>query len=308
MSNAWHYAQNGITLGPVPEEKLRDLIASGVLSGSDFVWQNGMETWAPIQSVLGLMAVSPMLNPPPPPPPTSTTGNVIRNNIASHVARIVGGVTGKVISDKTALRIAAGIGGLVSVIVISSQDPALGSCLWSLIVIVGIVFIFKKVQTDKAAAHREKSRIYLENYVNSNFNKLYQEKLTLMEELIWKDHGRNMTDDEKQELAKYVRTYLSDKYRSLAEQKRKQLELEKLVADTAGYTGLHLNMRPESANKGGFLGMGYSDVDLDHDNPGWVNSSRYICMHCGRRFIDPSSANGQGCHRSPTNQHVLTAK
>ena len=50
------------------------------------------------------------------------------------------------------------------------------------------------------------------------------------------------------------------------------------------------------------------DTDLNKDRPEWIEASKFICMHCGERFIDPKSANYQGCHRSPTNQHVLTAK
>jgi hypothetical protein len=65
MSVLWHYFQNGTTQGPVPEEQLRGLIRSGVLLPTDQVWHDGMEGWAPIQTLPELAGLAP-LGPPPP--------------------------------------------------------------------------------------------------------------------------------------------------------------------------------------------------------------------------------------------------
>ncbi|HEX7554953.1 MAG TPA: DUF4339 domain-containing protein [Geothrix sp.] len=50
MSMHWHYIQNGTTLGPIPEEQLRQLISSGALQPSDHVWHDGLAAWTTIQA------------------------------------------------------------------------------------------------------------------------------------------------------------------------------------------------------------------------------------------------------------------
>jgi hypothetical protein len=58
MSALWHYIQNGKSQGPVPEEQLRGLMASGVVRPADLVWREGMADWTAIQSVPELASVS----------------------------------------------------------------------------------------------------------------------------------------------------------------------------------------------------------------------------------------------------------
>lgn len=65
MSIIWHYVQNGVTLGPVPEEKIRELIFSGVLRASDMVWHEGLDGWSTIQSIPELITPVPHRNEPP---------------------------------------------------------------------------------------------------------------------------------------------------------------------------------------------------------------------------------------------------
>jgi hypothetical protein len=64
MSVSWHYIQNGSTHGPIPEEQLRELIASGALLPSDQVWREGMGGWNSIQAIPELFALAPQGRPP----------------------------------------------------------------------------------------------------------------------------------------------------------------------------------------------------------------------------------------------------
>ncbi len=65
MSVLWHYIQNGTTLGPIPEEQLRQLISSGVLQPSDHIWHDGLAAWSTIQASPELAALVPRDIPPP---------------------------------------------------------------------------------------------------------------------------------------------------------------------------------------------------------------------------------------------------
>jgi hypothetical protein len=60
MGMQWHYVQNGKSLGPVPEDQLKAMLASGALRPDDLVWQEGMASWTAIQ---GLPALQPTPNP-----------------------------------------------------------------------------------------------------------------------------------------------------------------------------------------------------------------------------------------------------
>ena len=66
MGTLWHYAQDGRSLGPVPEEQLRAMLASGALSPSDLAWREGMAAWTRIQELPELQAVPPVPAPPQP--------------------------------------------------------------------------------------------------------------------------------------------------------------------------------------------------------------------------------------------------
>jgi len=61
MSSQWHYIKRGNTIGPVSEEKLSELIASGILNGTDLVWCEGLESPTPIRSLPEFMTVTPKL-------------------------------------------------------------------------------------------------------------------------------------------------------------------------------------------------------------------------------------------------------
>jgi hypothetical protein len=67
MSMLWHYVQNGKPLGPVPEEQLKAMLASGALRPGDLVWREGMPSWTAIQELPELQpspgVVAPLPNP-----------------------------------------------------------------------------------------------------------------------------------------------------------------------------------------------------------------------------------------------------
>lgn len=54
----WYYFQGGSQQGPVGDDQLRGMVASGQLAPSDSVWCNGMANWAPISSVPELAPAS----------------------------------------------------------------------------------------------------------------------------------------------------------------------------------------------------------------------------------------------------------
>jgi GYF domain 2 len=54
MANQWNYAQNGQSLGPIPEEQLKAMLLAGRLSWADLVWCDGMAAWTPAGQVQAL--------------------------------------------------------------------------------------------------------------------------------------------------------------------------------------------------------------------------------------------------------------
>ncbi len=56
MASQWNYIQNGQTLGPVPEEQLKALLASGALRGDDLVWREGLTGWVAAKQCPELIA------------------------------------------------------------------------------------------------------------------------------------------------------------------------------------------------------------------------------------------------------------
>lgn len=52
----WFYFQGGNQQGPVSDDQMRAMVASGQLQPQDSVWRQGMANWAPISSVPELMS------------------------------------------------------------------------------------------------------------------------------------------------------------------------------------------------------------------------------------------------------------
>ena len=61
----WYYTLNNQQVGPVDENEIKKLVASGVITSATMLWTNGMANWAPISQtpLASLMGVA---VPPPP--------------------------------------------------------------------------------------------------------------------------------------------------------------------------------------------------------------------------------------------------
>jgi hypothetical protein len=58
-SNTWYYARNGQQRGPYTSAQLKSLVASGVITASDLVWNDELPDWVPASQVTRLWAVTP---------------------------------------------------------------------------------------------------------------------------------------------------------------------------------------------------------------------------------------------------------
>jgi hypothetical protein len=63
---AWHVAENGQPVGPVPLAQLGEWVASGRLTRQTLVWSGGMAQWAPAGQVPQLAGLFPSTPPPVP--------------------------------------------------------------------------------------------------------------------------------------------------------------------------------------------------------------------------------------------------
>ena len=53
----WYYIVNNQKLGPIDDNALRQLIATGAVHSGTFVWKDGMADWVPVGSVPELAAL-----------------------------------------------------------------------------------------------------------------------------------------------------------------------------------------------------------------------------------------------------------
>jgi uncharacterized RDD family membrane protein YckC len=60
--DAWHYEESGKQVGPVSEEKIRQLLASNTIYASTLVWREGMPQWSRVDSISGF-EISPYASP-----------------------------------------------------------------------------------------------------------------------------------------------------------------------------------------------------------------------------------------------------
>ncbi len=65
MAEQWYYSQQGQRQGPVLEEQLKQLAASGQLKPTDKVWKKGMAAWEAASAVEGLIPKPAEDEPPP---------------------------------------------------------------------------------------------------------------------------------------------------------------------------------------------------------------------------------------------------
>jgi hypothetical protein len=76
VSNNWYYTKNGQRYGPVPDDRLRQMAATGELQPADMLWKEGMAQWVPAHAIQGLMAGAPgtkAMTPQPLPPTSAAT-------------------------------------------------------------------------------------------------------------------------------------------------------------------------------------------------------------------------------------------
>jgi hypothetical protein len=59
---AWHYAQNGLRVGPVTSSQFEELVRAGTITPDTLVWREGMADWQPYRS----MGPPPLVLTPPP--------------------------------------------------------------------------------------------------------------------------------------------------------------------------------------------------------------------------------------------------
>ena len=52
----FYYSLNGQQTGPVSEEQLRQMVATGSLKAETLVWREGMAEWQPYSAVIGAVA------------------------------------------------------------------------------------------------------------------------------------------------------------------------------------------------------------------------------------------------------------
>jgi hypothetical protein len=75
MSAEWYVARPGQQqVGPLEAKQLKQMAATGQVSGSDLVWKQGMPQWVPASSIKGLVssdAVAPMPQAAPQPMPSA---------------------------------------------------------------------------------------------------------------------------------------------------------------------------------------------------------------------------------------------
>lgn len=61
VETAWHYEQNGVPAGPLPESQIADLVARGAVQPGTRVWRTGMTDWASASAALpALFGAAPM--------------------------------------------------------------------------------------------------------------------------------------------------------------------------------------------------------------------------------------------------------
>jgi hypothetical protein len=63
--DAWYYAAQGQKHGPIEFEKLKSLLASGVIGRDTIVWRHGMSDWIPLDQTEIWASVPEAYSPPP---------------------------------------------------------------------------------------------------------------------------------------------------------------------------------------------------------------------------------------------------
>ena len=69
MANSWHVLLEGnVQRGPLTEEQVREMIASGQVAGGNYCWTDGLANWVPLADVAAFASACGVSFPPASPP------------------------------------------------------------------------------------------------------------------------------------------------------------------------------------------------------------------------------------------------
>jgi len=111
----WYYGLNGQQSGPVEDDEIRAMLASGMINGQTIVWCEGMDEWLPILQVPEW--ASQVVTPPPTaagPAPVPAYGHVpVVPNNGMAIASMVCGISSLVLLFSCFIGILAGVPAVV---------------------------------------------------------------------------------------------------------------------------------------------------------------------------------------------------
>jgi hypothetical protein len=82
MAIEWLYSRNGRQFGPVSDEQLKEMAASGYLLATDLVWRDGLSDWILASHLKGLNFS--LKCPSPPPIPLNRETTAVSHSVAAH--------------------------------------------------------------------------------------------------------------------------------------------------------------------------------------------------------------------------------
>jgi len=88
MTVQWHYNRAGKQNGPVSEDQLKQLAASGKLQPSDMIWREGMDQWDQANTVPDLFPAESQAAPPPLPPAARSDGPGIGSAVIDSMKQV----------------------------------------------------------------------------------------------------------------------------------------------------------------------------------------------------------------------------
>lgn len=153
MAEQWHYAKEKERFGPVSNIQLKELIQSGKVQQTDYVWKKGMASWVSANTIAEL--ISPHLDNEPP-PPLPQTDKALSSAISSNSNFNSQDLLQKIwknIEKDIPIALVAIVIIFTSFILVVSDSLRLVSILIDL---VFIIIFFKLLYTKYFSSHLEK--------------------------------------------------------------------------------------------------------------------------------------------------------
>lgn len=153
MAEQWHYAKEKERFGPVSIIQLKELIQSGKVQQTDYVWKKGMASWVSANTIAEL--ISPHLDNEPPPPLPQTdkaSSSAISSNSNFNSQDLLQKIWENIEKDLPIALVAIVI-IFTSFILVVSDSLRLVSILIDL---VFIIIFFKLLYTKYFSSHLEK--------------------------------------------------------------------------------------------------------------------------------------------------------